>query len=246
MRRFAFYILAAALTFAAGSFAAFKFYRESKSAAVEEKPETAAPKDFLTKTAASPGSANTKNEQYFPVFAAQKTNERKQPFCRNRKILPVWNLIRKDKYFLEQSGGSFSSPNCSDMFEALDFDLNGDGAKEILLRGKSDDLCGGTGNCGFWIFERKGRRYRKILSDTDYADLTKTGGQIQRRKTHGYSDILLKGHLNAADTRYATYKFNGRKYVESKCLVNYLIRGSSDNPKWKFITCREYQKREGY
>lgn len=240
MRRFTFYTFVALLTFGVGSFIAFNFFWKTQTASPkpEQKPQpeisdqTRSSETFSVDMTKSPVYENT-----------SKDDERKKPFCKDKRILPVWNLIKKDDYFQRQSGGTFFKPNCSDMFEILNFDLNKDGNKEIILRGKSSDLCGAVGNCGFWIFEKKGKRYRKILSASDYVDITEMGEQITRRKTKGYFDILLKGHWSASDTGYYTYKFNGQKYTKNKCLVEACVICTGDNPKWKFMSCREYEKR---
>ena len=34
---------------------------------------------------------------------------------------------------------------------------------------------------------------------------------------------MLKGHFTAAETTYSYYKFNGKKYDESKCLMEILF-----------------------
>lgn len=225
MRRFTLYSLVALVTFGISLFVAYEFYWTDKD-------------EF---TSPAHNSLVEEIKQHFPE-TKRESKESRKPFCQDERILPVWNLITEDEFFLEQSGGTFESPNCSDMFEVLNTDLNKDKTKEVILRAKSFDLCGAVGNCGFWIFEKKGKSYQKILSATDYADVTKMGNQIIGSRTNGYYDVLLKAHLNASDTRYSTYKFNGRNYVESKCLINCYIRGTNKNPKWEFIGCLEYQK----
>lgn len=130
------------------------------------------------------------------------------------------------------------------MFEIFKFDLNSDGRKEIILRGKVFGMCGATGNCGFWIFEKKGKKYRKVLRSHDYADITVMGEQIQKKKTNGFNNILLKYHFSVSKTVYSTYKFDGRKYVERKCLVSTPISKtlSEKTPKWHFVSCKKYFK----
>lgn len=247
MHRYLFYILIAFLAFSLGLAIVFIFSTNSPE---QIKKNT---KFLLTEIDGK--------WQFIPVeklptpqkgFSLPKVSEEqkkvvfRKPFCRDKRILPVWKLIQKDWYFEFRSGGKFIKPNCSDMFEVLFYDLNQDGKNEILLRGSSPDLCGAVGHCGFWIFEKKGRKYRKILSSADYVDITKMGNQIRREKTNGYHEIITKGHWNASDTRHSIFIFNGRKYIESRCLVDYYVRGTSPDPKWKFITCREHLKLESY
>ena len=235
MRRFTFYIFAAFFTFAIGCLIVFGYFWGTT------------PKEIKTETEENSQILTTENKPstslYYDLFKSQYENkfpepvERQAPFCKDKRILPVWNLIQKDEYFRRQSGEDFSTPNCSDMFEFLSFDLNNDGKKEIILRGNSSDLCGGTGNCGFWIFGKMGNSYRKILSASDLVDVNEMGDQIEKIKTKGYFDILLKGHLNAADTSYAYFKFDGEKYKSVKNLVRFC---SGENEKCKLITLKEY------
>lgn len=246
MRRFIFHIFIALITFGISSFFAFQLLSKTVNISPKLKQESQV-KATMQNTKTENSVDTFSGDMTTPFFNenTSKENERKVPFCNDKRILPVWNLIKKDEYFREQSGESFVEPNCSDMFEILKFDLNKDGYKEIILRGKSSDLCGAVGNCGFWIFGKKGKNFRKLLSSSDYYEVNEIGHQINTRITNGYCDILLKGHWNSSDTVHRTYKFNGRKYVESKCLVDTYIRGTAPDPKWGFLTCREHEKR-GY
>ncbi len=160
--------------------------------------------------------------------------------------MPVWNKLIKDKSFQDWGGSDNENLDCVDMLEINEFDLNQDGQKEILLRGTNFNLCSGVGNCAFWIYEKKGKGFRKILYSTDYIDITEMSKQIQKNKTNGYFNVVLKGHLNASETSYETFKFDSQNYKESKCLVNTCIICSGANPKWEFISCREYDKRQNY
>lgn len=247
MRHYTFYILVALLTFSIGSLIVFCFHTDSPE---ETKNNT---KFLLTEINGKwqfvpvkklPESQINSSSQ--DKVEKRETTEFRKPFCRDKRILPVWTLMQKDQYFKRQSGGRFIEPNCADMFEVFYYDLNQDGKNEILLRGKSPDLCGAVGNCGFWIFEKRGKKYRKILTDADYAEITEMGNQIRREKTNGYHQIITKGHWNVSDTRHSIFVFNGQRYVESKCLVDYYVRGTTPDPKWKFITCGEYEKLENY
>jgi hypothetical protein len=69
------------------------------------------------------------------------------------------------------------------------------------------------------------------------------GEQIKKSRTNGYVDIVTKGHITAGNTRYSTFKFNGRRYIESKCLVDAYVRGSGDASKSELISCKEFDKR---
>ena len=238
MRRFPFYLLMFFVTFGISSYILFTLYSENKN-----NSENASQKPIQKISIYAQETPEYTQES---IDYPQEKTEKKKPFCRNKEILPIWKLIIEDRYFLEQSSGLFEGPDCSDMFEILKFDLNQDGEKEILLRGNSADLCGAVGNCGFWIFGKKGKNYRKLLSASDYFEVNEMGDQVKTQMTSGYRDILLKAHWNSSDTVHRTYKFNGQKYIESKCLVDYYIRGTEPSPKWKFISCREHEKLQKY
>ncbi|MEP6924674.1 MAG: hypothetical protein ABI954_09435 [Pyrinomonadaceae bacterium] len=246
MRRFVFYIAIALLTFTIGSFIAFNFGQKAQKVQVNVEK--------IAKL-----KAEMQTYQNFSGFAEtfigpkqqtiKEKNEKLKPFCNDKKILPIWNKLKKDEHFREWEEGFYESVDCADMLEVTEFDLNQDKQKEILLRGKNFNTCSVVGNCGFWIFEKRGKTYRKLLSSTDYIDITKMPDQVEKSMTRGYFNILLKGHLDSSDTHYIFYKFNGSKYEQRKCLVNTRVWWESDTdskPKWEFITCREYHEQNSW
>jgi hypothetical protein len=167
----------------------------------------------------------------------------KKTYCRDPKILPIWNAIRRNKEWREILAYTTESPDCADMFELKHVDLNHDGKMEDLVRGRTIEMCGGVGNCQFWVFEKRGKDYQILLNASDYIDRSIMGQQIRRAQTNGYSDLLLKGHFSAAETSFTDYKFNGRKYVESGCLYEVPdYRGGDQPAKWHFISCKEFYR----
>lgn len=240
MRRYTFYILIALFTFGIGSLITLKLYWKT-----QENLCTPASSEFLNNLSKRPNYINT-----FPKpFDPSKKQEVKptKPFCYNKNILPIWKVLLKQKAFqLEWKLISDQSLDCKDMLRIKKIDLNQDGNKEILVRGNSFPLCSAVGNCGFWIYEKQGKSYRKLLYSSDYIDVNKMGEQILKKKTNGYSDILLKSHFTAADTTYTFYKFDGKKYKVSKDLVETPIVGTYENPKWEFITWKEFRRRNHY
>lgn len=249
MRRYTFYILVFLIALIIGCLLGIRYFSES----IEETQtikQTENHTKFLVKevdgkwqlvpTKEIPATKvdSTLNDEIFET----QNKEPKKPFCKDKRILPVWKLLLKNEYFGERTNLTFNEPNCAKMFEVLFFDLNRDGQKEILLRGNLSDLCGATGNCGFWIFGKVGKNYRKLLSASDYVDIIKMGNQIKQRRTNGYRDILLKGHWNASETNYGHYKFINEKYKLVKDLINACFPCSGDNAKWKMITWKEYEK----
>ena len=236
MNRYFFYIFAALLTFAIGSAIALNIYWSSK---------TDSPKEFDTQTTNQPYIERKLWERPWKV-SVQQTQEKEvptKPFCNDAKILPIWNQLTKEKTFKDWEVNSSDSLNCAEMLETKEFDLNRDGQREIFLRGKNSNLCSAVGNCAFWIYEKKGGKYRELLYSTDFGEITEMGKQVRKSKTRGYFDILLKGHLTAADTTYEFYKFDSAKYKQTKCLTETPISGTSNNPKWEFIGCKEFFKR---
>jgi hypothetical protein len=178
----------------------------------------------------------------FPEVSKGRNSELdiKKTICKDPRILPVWNALRLDKDFRERLEYTTETPDCTAMFEIKFADLNRDGRVEILVRGRTAQLCGATGNCEFWVLERKGKRYRIILSASDYVDASEMGTQVLRAKTKGYANLLLKGHQSASDTSYEYYKFNGREYKPAKCLVDACVVCVEPGARWHWVTCDRY------
>ena len=157
--------------------------------------------------------------------------------CHDQILKPVMKIMFKDSEVREEVNRRIEVDECTDLFEHTLADLNSDGVNEILVRGVP---CGATGNCAFWIFQRRGQKYRVLERGGDYTDRAKMGDQILRTKTRGYYDILLRGHFSAAETGFYYLKFNGRKYELDRCLYE-VPDYRSKKPKWHFITCDEFE-----
>lgn len=243
MRRKEIYLIVALLTFGISTLIVYKMVSHSVD-------DSRTSKHFgATKTSSFgfPQADSTSKEKMQLTHESEKDVAKNELFCFDKRIKPVWNLLLKEMYSDVPEDYQFDVPDCSDMFEVMFYDLNQDGKNEILLRGKITDFCGGVGNCRFWVFEKKDGKYRTLLSTSDYVDITKMGRQIQQEKTNGYLNLLIKGHMNAADTNYIIYEFDGRKYNEGKGLVHTYDRSKGyDNPHWEFISEEEYARREGY
>lgn len=235
MHRYTLYILIFFLTFGIFSFTALKFYRE--------------PQNYLQSSSgniiSNKSDEKTAFQKMFQPIQQQetKTENPTEPFCNDKEILRVWNYLIKDKDFQEWEPNSRESLDCKEMIEIKEVDLNQDGNKEILLRGKNFNLCSPVGNCAFWIYERNGKNYRKLLHDTDYTDITELPNQIEKTKSNRYFNVVLKGHMTARDTTYNFYKFDGKKYKQSKCLVDTLIEYKDEKPIYGFMSCKKFFKR---
>lgn len=164
--------------------------------------------------------------------------------CYDPNILPLWKELKADAQFQEWLDGTGGVINCADMVEIRKVDLNRDGQDEALVRGKGPTLCGATGNCGFWIFNKKGMKWTAILSGYDYSEYEAWDQQVvQRGSTRSYSDILLKTHHTAAETSFRTYKFDGAQYKETRCMYEIPKSNRTGEGSMELITCSEFERR---
>lgn len=232
MRHYTFYICIALLTFITGTFFGIKIYLKNQ----ENK--------YLPSSSGFSNVFYTQSKFHFPKTVEQETQPEKpnKPFCNDKKILPVWKYLIKDKDFQEWEPYPDESLDCKDMLNIKEVDLNRDGSYEILLRGNNSNFCSAVGNCAFWIYEKKGKGYKQILYATDHSEVSDLGKQVKKNKTSGYYDILLKGHFTASDTTFSHYKFSKGKYKLAKDLIEACIICSGENPKWKMMTWKEYKK----
>lgn len=162
--------------------------------------------------------------------------------CSDKRLRNVIRSIAGDSEFRDRmSGIDIKTQDCTELFETRYVDINADGTPEVLMRGRVTPLCGGVGNCAFYILTLKGRM---LLSTTDYVDRSRMGQQVQRHRTHGYLDILTTGHVIAGETMFALFTFNGRKYVQSRC-PSYEVydREINGKPHFKMLTCEKYKSR---
>lgn len=236
MRRYTFYIFIALLTFGIGSFIVLNMYWRS-----EENLYTPTNAVSLNRYTDQPDFRKS-FVKYYDSSQEQEAQTKKleKPFCKDKRILQVWNTLIQDKDFQDWEPISKESLDCADTVEVKKIDLNRDGTKEFLLRGKS--LCSPVGNCGFWVYEKKGNKFKKLLYSTDQWEMTDLPNQVKKSRTNGYFDILLKGHFTASETTYQYYKFVKGKYKLTKDLIETCIVCSGDNPKWKMMTWKEYEK----
>lgn len=81
----------------------------------------------------------------------------------------------------------------------------------VVAQWMGNGLCSPTGNCPFWIFERRNGRYELIL---------KGFGQtytIQDTQTNGYKDVVISAHGSATSSGLTLYKYSGGHYHEAGC-----------------------------
>lgn len=182
-----------------------------------------------------------------PQMPAEPISElvAKKTYCHDPKLVGIWNTIRREKEVRELLDYTTESPDCKDMFEVKYVDLNLDRRPEILVRARTIQFCGAVGNCDLWVLDTTGKQYRVLLHADDYVDRSDMGEQVRPTKTHGYSDLLLKGHFSAGNTSFSTYKFDGKKYRESRCLYETYKYDEDNKPKWYFVKCSEFYRGQG-
>jgi hypothetical protein len=233
MRRTLFYLSVALLAFGIGSFVVFKFYWmvDENSTVNETKNEL----KTQTNKKIEYSKANGNSFIFTQTNESFSNNDKPKTICSDKKLLPFWNELRKDKRFRERAKDFYMEADCSVMLEIQKIDLNNDGRKESVLWGKNGNLCGGTGNCDIWVYEKKNGKYKLLLQSGAYNDETKWL-ELKKAKSSNYQDILLKTHFSAAETVYEFYKFNGNKYIENKCLFyDYSLR----EEKSAILSCKE-------
>lgn len=153
-----------------------------------------------------------------------------QTELRRSENLPNINLSAADRLALQDAiERELSSNDASDHDYSSDarkanvraIDLNADGVPEVLAQSSDELSCSPTGNCVFWIFQKKLARFTPLLSAE--AQLFK----IMTTRNRGYLDIALGRHGSAFESEWRLYKFNGKKYIPMKCWVeSYRTEGS--------------------
>ncbi|HVE58620.1 MAG TPA: hypothetical protein VNB22_17430 [Pyrinomonadaceae bacterium] len=231
MHRYPFYLMCALVTFGVGLFVSIGFYlkpfEKNDTAEAQKRTENVVPRGSFVE-----------EPVFYETSQEPADDEKEIPVCRDKRLTPLWNELKKDKTFRESVDYFDVDADCSEMLELQKTDLNGDGQKEFILWGSNLKLCGGTGNCHIWIYEKKKGKYKLLLQSVAYNDASKWF-EPKKAKSNGYRNILLKTHSTAAETTYQFYKFNGAKYVEYKCLM---YKYTLDEKKPSIKPCREYSE----
>jgi hypothetical protein len=100
--------------------------------------------------------------------------------------------------------------------------------EQFLVQASDACHCGGTGNCGFWVLERKGKGFRVLLE----TEMVQQFG-VEPSRSNGYRDILTSSHGSAALSGLVLYKFDGKQYRATDCAtVEYEVKedGSAAGP----------------
>lgn len=185
------------------------------------------------------------SSENFKSFEPERTTRGRVLACYDTDILPIWHKVKEDKVFQDMLSEFHGVMNCSDMIEIFKTDLNGDEKyRELLVRGKHPYLCS-NGNCGYWIFEEKESRFMRLLAATDYVEVVGLEYPVQRSKTLGYSDLVLKEHYGS-ETFYRTFKFDGRQYAESRCVFERPKYFREGEGSVEILNCSEVRRRKAF
>lgn len=215
MRRTLFNLSVALLAFGLGSLVVSSLYRKAEEQTIHsEEGEIAAETKIEEKIGKGSATGYRSKQSNEPVYIPKLH----RATCASKNLLPVWNELLKDKEFQEQSKKFYREADCKDMFEIQNIDLNNDGRREFILWGKNGNLCGATGNCEMWIYEKKNGKYKQLLHSNGYSDGEEKWFEVNKVTSNGYRNILLKGHASGYETTEQHYEFDGKKYKETKCL----------------------------
>lgn len=106
--------------------------------------------------------------------------------------------------------------------------LHTNAPEQLLVQASDACHCGGTGNCGFWVLERRGKGFHVLLE----TEMVQRFG-VEPSRSNGYRDILTSSHGSATLSGLVLYKFDGKKYRATDCAsVEYEVKedGSAAGP----------------
>ena len=236
MRRILFYLSVALVAFGIGSFVAFNVYWATEEKLISSEEISFPIKiQLLEPTGKGFGTGYNNKNSKAPVY----TPKLHRPTCNDKKLLPIWNELRKDKEFKKGEKEFYQTGNCSELIEIDKVDLNDDGQKEFIVWGRYT-FSGAAGNCVFWIYEKKNGKFRQLLQSYALKDGDEEWFKVNKIKSNGFRNILLKGHFSGYETTEHYYEFNGKHYTEKKCLF---MSYYPDEKNPSILTCREAWKR---
>ncbi len=235
MRRYIFYLVVSLSAFAIGSFLAFNFYWKAGEKNIYEKTNISIESQPKQNFGRGFGTGFGERRLNEPVYVPKLH----KPTCNIKGLLPVWNELIKNKEFKEREKEFYQDADCALMFDVKKVDLNNDGQNEIVFWGNNGNLCGATGNCALWVYEKKGNKYKLLLQSIAYRDGAEEWFEVKNVKTNGYRNLLLKGHFSGYETTHSFYRFNGDRYIETKCWFE-IYWMNEEKPS--IMTCREYSE----
>jgi hypothetical protein len=102
--------------------------------------------------------------------------------------------------------------DCSKNFRVEKIDLNDDTKPEFVVQGLNKYLCTITGNCSFWIYQKTGNGYERVLEASDVQQYN-----FKRTLSNGYRDLMTSTHDSAFDSSLSLYRFDGDEYRLTEC-----------------------------
>lgn len=192
------------------------FLEDDKASVLKSRSETAIAKQ----TENNAGYDFDLSNSSFSAQTNLVTNIENKPklSCTDIELLPVWNELKKDRQFRSRKADFYTTADCADMLEVQKIDLNDDRQNEIVVWGNNGNLCGGTGNCDVWIYEKINGKYKQILQSYAFHELKEKWFEVKQVKSNGHRNLLLKGHHTASETIENYYEYNGSRYKQKKCL----------------------------
>jgi hypothetical protein len=100
--------------------------------------------------------------------------------------------------------------------------------EQLLVQASDACHCGVTGNCEFWVLERRGKSFSVLLE----TEMVQRFG-VEPSRSNGYRDLITSSHDSAALQGLVLYKFDGKQYRATDCAsVEYEIKddGSAAGP----------------
>ena len=84
--------------------------------------------------------------------------------------------------------------------------------EQLLVQASDACHCGVTGNCAFWVLERREKGFHVLLK-TEMVHLF----SVEASRSNGYRDILTSSHGSATLQGLVLYKFDGKQYRATDC-----------------------------
>jgi hypothetical protein len=106
--------------------------------------------------------------------------------------------------------------------------LHTNAPEQLLVQASDACHCGGTGNCAFWVLERRGKGFRVLLETEMVQQFS-----VEQSRSNGYLDIMTATRDGASHQGLVLYKFDGKKYRAADCAsVEYEVKddGSQAGP----------------
>ena len=89
--------------------------------------------------------------------------------------------------------------------------LSDDPNGQIIAQASDQNVCGATGNCPFWVFEKRGKGFVLLLESFGQVYTIEAG------KTEGYHDLVVATHGSAFQKTVNLYQFEAGRYERRAC-----------------------------